>query len=69
MLRIVLGTDNRQLAPEPKELIEQTDKIETGLPLEDAILQSAEKRKPLLEDFIFFAAAQREADRDEDGPL
>jgi hypothetical protein len=58
-----------QLAPEPKEPYEQTDKIETGIPSVNYKELVTDKRKPALEDFVFFAAAQRAAEREEDGSM
>jgi hypothetical protein len=63
--------DRQQLGSDPKQqeaLDEKTCKTESGLASENFRDPSVaiEKHKPRLEDFIFFAAAQRAAEREED---
>ena len=58
-----------QLAPDPARIHEQTEKIEEGLQSNLFGNLDAVKQKPKFEDFVFFAAAQRAADREEDGVM
>ena len=56
-----------QLAPEPMHLNDQTEKIERAISIDIYREAGSKKRKPTIADFIFFAAAQRAADRVLDG--
>jgi hypothetical protein len=58
-----------ELAPSISRIYEQTDKIEEALPSRTNSDPGGLKHKPLIEDFVFFAAAQRAADREEDGVM
>jgi hypothetical protein len=58
-----------QLAPSLHRLHEQTEKIEEVLPSHNSSELETVKRKPRIEDFVFFAAAQRIAEREEDGVM
>lgn len=55
------------LAPSLDRIDEQTAKIEEALPFRVYSDHGPLKRKPQIEDFVFFAAAQRAAEREEDG--
>ena len=56
-----------QLAPDLQRRNEQTEKIEEALPSQTSSDVGSLRVKPRLEDFVFFAAAQREAEREADG--
>jgi hypothetical protein len=55
------------LAPDVERINEQTEKIEEALPYHTYGELGALKHKPQIEDFVFFAAAQRAAEREQDG--
>lgn len=55
-----------QFAPDPMRIHEQTEKVEEGLQSNIFGNLDAVKKIPKFEDFVFFAAAQRAADREED---
>ena len=67
---IVLGTnvaDLSQLAPDEQRVHEQTEKIEEGLSPKSQDDGRLRQRKLVLEDYVFFAEAQRASDREYNG--
>ncbi|KAL9109081.1 MAG: hypothetical protein Q9227_006172 [Pyrenula ochraceoflavens] len=54
------------LAPDPERLKEQTGKVEDGLAQPYQTGGLSNKRKPVFEDYVFFAEAQRALERIED---
>jgi hypothetical protein len=66
----MFALDNKSLghlAPSAGRVLEQTEKIEEALPSNPSIDLGGSKSRPRIEDFVFFAAAQRAAERWEDG--
>jgi len=62
----VVHTDSSQTAPDPIALSEQTGKVESAFSSAHQTSTASQHRKPVLEDYVFYAELQRASDKASD---